>query len=92
MCKQCKPYIDKYLEVGTTANENHVPDLECHHHEMHSDLNRLQREQELEEKMNAIIDLDKIDQEITVCYDKDPLHAQDNSKRNTSSLHYEPIE
>ena len=67
-CKRCKPYLEKYLTDGTTVNPNYVADLKCHHHDMHSDLNRSEREKELEEKLDAIFDLAKIRKETEEWY------------------------
>ena len=49
-----------FLDDGSTVNKNYEANLQCHHHDMHSDLNRLEQEEELKEKMSTIIDYDKI--------------------------------
>ena len=59
---------------------------------MHSDLNRLEREEELKEKMSTIIDYDNIKLKTKVKYDEDPEYPSDNSKNNPESLHFLPGE
>ena len=49
-CPLCRPFLHPFLDDGSTVNKNYDASLQCHHHDMHSDLNRLEREEELKEK------------------------------------------
>ena len=45
-----------FLEDGITVNINYEANLQCHHHDMHSDLNQTEREAELKEELSTIVD------------------------------------
>ena len=61
-----------FLDNGITVNKNYEANLQCHHHNMHSDLNQTEREAELTEKLSTIVNIEKIVLDSTVKYDKDP--------------------
>ena len=89
-CPLCRPFLHPFLDDGSTVNENYDAHLQCHHHDMHSDLNRLEREEELHEKRNTSIDYDNIKSKTKVKYDEDPEYPSDNSRNNAESLHFVP--
>ena len=89
-CTLCQPRLHPFLEDGITANINYEANLQCHHHGMHSDLNRTEREAELKKKLSTIVDMKKIGLESNVKYDEDPEYPSDNSRNDFESLHFLP--
>ena len=61
-----------FLDNDITVNKNYEANLQCHHHDMHSDLNQIEREAELTEKLSTIVDIEKIVLDSTVKYDEVP--------------------
>ena len=53
-CPLCRPFLHPFLDDGSIVNKNYEPNLQCHHHDMHDDDNRLEREAELQEKMITV--------------------------------------
>ena len=89
-CTLCRPRLNPFLDDGSTVNKNYEANLQCHHHDMHSDLNRLEQEEELKEKESIVNNYDFIVLKTTVKFDEDPEYPSDNSKNNPESLHFLP--